>query len=684
MNIFDPIEEWPIISPAYGKRLKKLGIERPRDLLFHFPVRYENFAAVKPIGELVAGETVTVQGTVRDISARVAWKNRRRFPIVEAYIEDGTGKVRAVWFNQSFMAETLEKAPEVLLSGKVQDRDGLFFSSPSYEVVREVGPIHTGRLVPVYPETAGVSSRWLRYVIEKILPLREQIEEPLPASLLKQEKLMGISEALTTIHFPSSLLKAKKARDRFVFEELLTVQLAALRARARLTKEQSPIVPTDIEATKAFIATLPFSLTDSQKKATWAILKDMEKPTPMNRLLEGDVGSGKTVVAAIVALNAVRAGYQVAFMAPTELLATQHYQSISKLFFGHNVEVTLLTRVKKDRDATFADVVVGTHALIQKKVNFSKLGLVVIDEQHRFGVAQRAHLLHAHHRPGRGPAKSGGGTPPHLLSMTATPIPRTLALTVYGDLDISLLREMPAGRKKIDTRLVAEKNRAEAFAFVRNELDAGRQAFVVFPLVEESEKLEAKAATQECERLAEGPFTQYSVGLLHGKMKPKEKDETMAAFKEKKIQVLVATSVVEVGIDVPNATVMMIENADRFGLAQLHQFRGRVGRSELQSYCFLFTDSTSSYARKRMKALISANDGFELAEYDLAFRGPGEIYGTRQSGMDDMIVSSLADRPLVEHTRAIAEDLLNADPELSNIPALAEKVARKQEAMHFE
>ncbi|MEX0916762.1 MAG: helicase-related protein, partial [Candidatus Spechtbacterales bacterium] len=286
---------------------------------------------------------------------------------------------------------------------------------------------------------------------------------------------------------------------------------------------------------------------------------------------------------------------------------------------------------------------------------------------------QRAHLLHAH-----------GTSAPHLLSMTATPIPRTLALTVYGDLDISLLREMPHGRKKIDTRLVAEYDRADMFAFIRKELDAGRQAFVVFPLVEESEKLEAKAATQECARLAEGPFKNYSVGLLHGRMKPKEKDDTMQAFKDKKIQVLVATSVVEVGIDVPNATVMMIENADRFGLAQLHQFRGRVGRSELQSYCFLFTDSTSSYARKRMKALVEARDGFELAEYDLAFRGPGEVYGTRQSGMDDMIISSLADRPLVEHTRALAEELLQYDPELSDCPALAEKVARKQEVMHFE
>lgn len=673
MNINDAIEEWPIISPAYAKRLKKLGIERAADFLFHFPSRYENFGRLVPIGNITPGDVVTVQGAVADINARVAWKNRRRFPIVEATIEDDTGSVRAVWFNQPYIVETLEKAQSVLLSGKVQDRDGLVFSSPSFEVVRDKQPIHTGRLVPMYPETAGVSSRWLRYIIEKVLPLRNQLEETLPAPLLKSEKLMGLGVALSQIHFPSSQLKAKKAHDRFVFEELLTVQLAALTTRARLTKEKAPQVPTDIEATKAFIATLPFTLTDSQKKATWTILKDMEKPTPMNRLLEGDVGSGKTVVAAIVALNAVRAGYQVAFMAPTELLASQHYQSISKLFFGHNVEVTLLTRVKKDRDATSADVVVGTHALIQDKVNFNNLGLVVIDEQHRFGVAQRAHLLHAH-----------GTNAPHLLSMTATPIPRTLALTVYGDLDISLLREMPKGRKKIDTRLIAEKDREGAFAFIRNELDAGRQAFVVFPLVEESEKLEAKAATQERERLAEGPFKNYSVGLLHGRMKPKEKEEVMRSFRDGELQVLVATSVVEVGIDVPNATVMMIENADRFGLAQLHQFRGRVGRSELQSHCFLFTASTSSYARKRMKALVEAKDGFELAEYDLVLRGPGEIYGTRQSGMDDMIISSLADRVLVEHTRTIAQELLQNDPELSNLLALAEKVARKQSVMHFE
>jgi len=673
MNISDSIEEWPIITPAYAKRLKKLGISSAADFLFHFPTRYENFGHLMPIGEISKGDVVTVQGAVADVSARIAWKNRRRLPIVEATIEDETGSVRAVWFNQPYIVETLEKAQSVLLSGKVQERDGLVFSSPSFEVVRDKQPIHTGRLVPVYPETAGVSSRWLRYIIEKVLPLRSQLEETLPTPLLKSEKLMGLADALAQIHFPSTQQKAKKAHDRFVFEELLTVQLAALSTRATLTKEKAPAVPTDIEATKAFIATLPFSLTDSQKKATWAILKDMEKPTPMNRLLEGDVGSGKTVVAAIVALNAVRAGYQVAFMAPTELLASQHYQSISKLFFGHNIEVTLLTRVKKDRDATSADVVVGTHALIQDKVKFNKLGLVVIDEQHRFGVAQRAHLLHAHTT-----------SAPHLLSMTATPIPRTLALTVYGDLDISLLREMPLGRKKIDTRLVAEKDRAAAFAFIRSELDAGRQAFVVFPLVEESEKLEAKAATQERERLNEGPFKNYSVGLLHGRMKPKEKEEVMRAFRDGQLQVLVATSVVEVGIDVPNATVMMIENADRFGLAQLHQFRGRVGRSDMQSYCFLFTASTSSYARKRMKALATAKDGFELAEYDLVLRGPGEVYGTRQSGMDDMVLSSLGDRELVERTRAIAQEMLTDNPDLSKTPALAEKVERKQSVMHFE
>ncbi|MEX2008097.1 MAG: ATP-dependent DNA helicase RecG, partial [Candidatus Spechtbacterales bacterium] len=653
--------------------LAKLGIKEVRDLLFHFPARYENFGNVVPIGSARPGDVVTVQGRVTDVDARVA--RSRRLNVLSATITDDSGSLPVTWFNQAYLKDTLTTDKPVLLAGKVTlGKQGPYLANPIHEIKRlGADPIHTARLVPVYPETRGVTSRWFRYIIEKLLPLADNVEDPLPQELRDQFDLMPVADALRAVHFPATTDEADRARHRFSFEELFCIQLAVLKTKRDMQREAAPAIATDIEAIKAFTESLTFTLTDSQKKAAWRILKDMERATPMNRLLEGDVGSGKTVVAAVAALNAVRAGYRVAVMAPTEILAHQHYNNFAKVLYGTGVDVSVLTRTKKDRAATQADVVIGTHALIQDKVNFKKLGLVVIDEQHRFGVAQRAALK-----------QKMAGHLPHLLSMTATPIPRTLALTVYGDLDISLLREMPKGRKKIETRLVLPNEREEAFTLIRNELDAGRQAFVIFPLVEESEKLEAKAATQERERLAQGPFKNYKVGLLHGKLKPAEKESVMQEFKDGKLDVLVATSVVEVGIDVPNATVMMIENAERFGLAQLHQFRGRVGRSEHQSYCLLLSESTTQTARKRLRALVKADSGFKLAEYDLALRGPGEVYGTRQSGLPDLAVAALSDVKLIEDARLAAQEYLETDPTLAHNKNLHERVETLQKTMHFE
>jgi len=675
-----PIKTLGGIGPKVLEKLHRLGLKTVGDLIHHFPHRYEDFSNIKNIGDLVAEEKATVTGKIAGIKTIRTWK--KRMMVTEAFASDKTGVIRLVWFNQPYLTQTLKKDLWVSFSGKVAlDNSGLYFSNPVFEVVglepSDTVKIHTGGLVPIYPETRGLTSRWLRYKIHSVLNQIKSFDDFLPDFLIKELKLASRDKALRQIHFPKTKEEAEAARRRLSFEELFLLQLFGALERKKIKSSPAPKIPTNVPLIKKFVEHLPFRLTDSQRLAAWQILKDMEAASPMNRLLEGDVGSGKTVVAAIAALNAVDAGWQAAFMAPTEILAQQHFKTMSKMFEETNYKVALLTGSvpKKELVEEIAsgktNIVVGTHALIQKEVKFPKLGLVVTDEQHRFGVDQRAHLLR------------GQKLIPHLLSMTATPIPRTLALILYGDLDLSLIKELPAGRKKILTKIVPPAKRPDAYGFIRKQIKEGRQVFVICPLIEESQALEVRSVTQEHEKLSENIFPDLGVAMLHGKLKPKEKEEVMRAFKDGKTDLLVSTAVVEVGIDVPNASVMMIEGAERFGLAQLHQFRGRVGRAEHQSYCFLFTDSSAKTTQHRLKALVDSEDGFALAEKDLQIRGPGEFFGTKQSGLPDLAMASLKDVRLIEEVQLAVKKFLEKS-DISKYPALTARLVQFQRDIHWE
>ena len=715
MNLNTPIEDIPRIGPVYQRKLKRLGIKTVQDLFFHFPRRYEDFSNLIPISKVKINEISTIYGKILGIETKRTWK--RKMFLTQAVIEDKTGAIKATWFNQPYLEKTLRKGDYVFLSGKVTiSKNGVYLSNPIYEKGDLSSDLtHTGRLIPVYPETAGLSSRWIRYILKPLLTnLEDQIDETLPEEIVKEYQLMPIKKALWEVHFPSSVELSQKAQHRFSFEELFYIQLFVLRERNRLNKEKSVSLPIKLETIQDLVKSLSFKLTDAQKKSAWQILKDLERPRPMNRLLEGDVGSGKTIVAAMAILNTVKQGYQAAFMAPTELLSKQHFQEIAKLLQDFKVNIGLLTgkqdqfRSKKLKNqvieisrkkllektkgeinpitknlAVGIDVLIGTHALIQDKVKFGKLGLVVLDEQHRFGVEQRAKLCR------------NQDIVPHLLSMTATPIPRTLALTIYGDLDLSLIDELPKGRKKIITQVIKPEERKKTYDFIRKEVKKKRQVFVICPRIEKTNDNEqlseaqmswakVKAVEEEYEKLSKEIFPDLNIGMLHGKMATKEKERIMRDFKNKKTDILVSTSVIEVGIDIPNATVMMIEGAERFGLAQLHQFRGRVGRSNYQSYCLLFTDSHSRKTHQRLKALISSEDGFALAEKDLEIRGPGDFKGARQWGIPDLMMNSLKDISLVEKTRESAKQILSKDPQLKNFPQLRAKLSQFRERIHLE
>jgi len=708
MNIATSIENITGIGPVFKKKLKKLGIKTVGDLIFHFPHRYEDFSNLISISKVKINEVCTVQGKIIGIETSRSWK--KKIYITEAVVEDKSGAIKVVWFNQPYLTRTLKPGDKVFLSGKIIiSKNGAHLSNPIYEKGdSSLDPTHTCRLIPVYPETAGLSSRWIRYILKPLLTgLGDEISETLPESILKKYKLMPIRQALWEVHFPTSLRLSQKAQARFSFEELFYIELFVLRERNRLSQEKAIALPIKLDKIQDFVKSLSFKLTDAQKKSSWQILKDLERQNPMNRLLEGDVGSGKTVVAAMASLNTIKHGYQTAFMVPTEILAKQHFQEVARLFSDFKVNIGLLTgkqdqfRSKKLKNQVIEisrakllektlsgeiDILIGTHALIQDKVKFGKLGLVILDEQHRFGVDQRAHLC-----------KQGGQAKliPHFLSMTATPIPRTLALTVYGDLDLSLIDELPKGRKKIITKIVKPKERQETYKFIKKEIKKGRQVFIICPRIEKNDENEelseaklswskVKAAKDEYERLSKDIFPDLKLGILHGKMTPKEKETIMRNFKNKKIDILVSTSVVEVGIDVPNASVMMIEGAERFGLATLHQFRGRVGRGKHQSYCLLFSDSFTQKTYQRLRALITSEDGFALAEKDLEIRGPGDFSGTRQWGIPDLMMSSLKDISLVEKTRESAKEILTQDPQLKSFPQLREKLSRFRERIHLE
>jgi ATP-dependent DNA helicase RecG len=677
LSLSSKIEELKKVGPTYLKRLHKLNIKTIRDLFFHFPHRYNDFSQIIPISQLKKGQISTIQAEIVEI------KNTRLFHkkmvLTEALVKDDSGMIKVVWFNQPYLTQTLKKGGTVNLSGKLSfAKNILCLSNPAYELAKKE-TTHTGRLVPIYHETEGLSSRYLRFLIKPLLSLAKQITDFLPVPIKKQFQLMDLNQAIQQIHFPDNLTSAQKARRRLGFDELFLIQLSTLKQKQKLAQEKAPPIPFNQKLIKPFVQNLPFELTDDQRLAAWEIFQDLAKNRPMNRLLNGDVGSGKTIIAILAALETAQAGYQVALMAPTEILAKQHFQTLKDFLKKSKLRIGLLTssevqafvrsptpnknrswtpkthkkitrpQLKKQIAQGEIDILVGTHALIQEKLSFKNLALAIIDEQHRFGVAQRAALQKKIYR-----MEDGLSTIPHLLSMTATPIPRTLALTIYGDLDISLIKELPKGRQKIITKIITPADRQKAYNFIKNQVKQKKQVFVICPLIDESEKLEVKSVTQEYDKLSKEVFPQFKIAMLHGKLKPKEKEEIMKEFKKGKTDILVSTSVVEVGVDIPNVTVMIIEGADRFGLAQLHQFRGRVGRGKEQSYCFLSTDSTAKKTHQRLKAILTAKDGFELAEKDLKIRGSGDFIGTRQWGLPDLTMASLDDLGLVKKARQAA------------------------------
>lgn len=692
LSLEAPVASAPKISKKILPALKRLGIATICDLLFYFPSRYEEFPEERSIADVAAGERATITGVVQKISERRTM--RKRMHLTEATIRDDTGAINAVWFNQRFLARTLALGDCVRLSGKViRGPRGLSFQNPSYEKISRASPageargIHTGGLVAIYPETEGITSRWLRFLVKTYLPLSASAQDPLPEETRRRHDLPEIKVALRHIHFPDSREQAAQAERRFIFEELLLVQLRALRERSRQRTRTAAAIPFDLALVKSFVGSLTFQLTDAQRRAIWEIGRDMTRTHPMNRLLEGDVGSGKTVVAAAASLLAVRAGLRVAYMAPTEILARQHSATFYKILAPFHVGIGLRTAAEK-KSVGASDIIIGTHALLQKNAVPANLGLVIVDEQHRFGVAQRAALLQQK-------------IIPHFLSMTATPIPRTLALTIYGDLDLSLLDEMPRDRKSVVTKIIPASQRADAYQFIREEVRRGRQIFVICPRIEVAEKnpysdsrtsqvyqqklltAEVKTVTEEYTRLSERVFPDLRIAMLHGKMKVKDKAATMKMFRDRGTDILVSTSVVEVGVDIPNATIMMIEGAERFGLAQLHQFRGRVGRGADQSYCFLFPTEDGPIAR-RLRAVVEAKNGFELAEKDLAIRGPGDLFGDRQWGEPGLVLKGITDARLVRTVREEAVTLATQSPDLAQYPALASRLAALERTLHLE
>lgn len=642
MELSSPISSVKSIGPIYLKRLEKLGIATASDLLNHIPFRYQDYSNLTITTKCEIGETVTIKGEM------VSLKNvytRRGLRMQIGAFSDEYGKLPIVWFNQPFLIKMLYPGQKVALAGEVKLFSGKkALVSPEYEILsdNDSETKHTGKLVAIYPETLGLSSKWLRSKIKILLDnLDLKKEEFLPKNVLTKYKLTSLSSSYNDVHIPKSLEKVKEGRKRLAFNELLFLQLTGIGRKLNWKSRKSKALKIDNKLIKGFINTLPFALTSSQKKAVDEILGDLKNNQPMNRLLEGEVGSGKTVVAAIASFSAFANGYQSIFMAPTQILAAQHYETLSKMLREYKVRISLITSEIKKEDLGRADIIVGTHALLHKKNIFDNVALVVIDEQHRFGVAQRQLLVKKTKTP-------------HVLTMTATPIPRTIALTIYGDLDLSVLTEMPVGRQKIVTWVVPPTKRDKAYKWIEKEImDNKTQVFVICPLIEQSmveTMQEVKAVKVEFEKLKK-IFKKFRLGLLHGRMKAKEKDEILDNFRKGKINILVSTPVVEVGIDIPNATVMVIEGSERFGLAQLHQLRGRVGRSEKKSYCLLFSERGQT---RRLTAMTSTNSGFELAELDLKIRGPGEIFGTKQSGFPELKVASWSDAELIKETKELA------------------------------
>jgi ATP-dependent DNA helicase RecG len=653
----------------YIDKLKRMGIETLHDLFFNFPRTYKDEQNFTLINDMQIDEVNVIQGKIKSL---FNMRTKRGKTLTKALVEDSTGQVEVMWFNQPHIKQMFFKGGQIILTGKVKlERGKLHMSSPSYEKPSKV-LLHTGRIVPVYSESEEISSMWLRKKIYSFLAYTDYIQETLPDWLLEKEGLMPLPMAISQIHFPKSSEHLDKAKERIAFEELLVLQLMALKRKAKW-QESYNRENIDIDSDLSdFLYELPFTLTGAQERVIGEIIFDMQKDVPMLRLVQGDVGAGKTAVAAAAIFVMHKNKAQSALMAPTEILARQHYKGLMKLLapFQLNIQLLVGSMTMKERQDVLrqmasgtCDLVIGTHALIQEGVSFAKLGLVVVDEQHRFGVKQR-NVFKMHGSP-------------HMLNLSATPIPRTLALTVYGDQDISILDEMPPGRQEIVTRIVPEKKRDDAYHWIRDQIGKGRQVFIICPLVEESEAIQVKSATEEYERLCRDVFTDERLALLHGKMKAEQKDAVMKSFSDGDIDILVSTSVVEVGIDVPNATIMLIEGAERFGLAQLHQFRGRVGRGKHQSYCFLFSDSSGEDSRKRLNYMVQHSSGFDLAEFDLELRGPGEVFGVKQSGIPDLRMANIMDVEMLTRVRSVAEYILQKDFDLDHVPYIKNKVIEK-------
>ncbi len=664
MNLNSPIANEGKIFKLYAKRLEKLDIVTFKDFLYHIPSRYEDYSLISNISNIQPGEIVTIKGTIIDIKNTYT---RKFTTIQKAKVEDKTGIIEITWFNQPFLTRVIHKDDQIALSGKTEQfLNKIVLQSPDYEIITEnAEQIHTGRLVPIYPETKGVSSKWLRRQIYKILQEQKQnILEYLPDSIIDNNRFMQVTNALEEIHFPTTLDNAQKAKERLAFDELFLLNLNALQKRSDWEENLLGHIFSISKFKRQieeFWKKLPFELTDAQKRAVEDIFADLSKSKPMNRLLEGDVGSGKTVVSAIAMYLTFLNGFQSVLMAPTEILAQQHFKTISSLLNPFDVQVNLATGSQKLKIENLKlKILIGTHAVLSKNINFDKLGLVVIDEQQRFGVEQRALIRQK-------------GKNPHVLTMTATPIPRTIALTLYGNLDLSMLSEMPIGRKTIKTWLVPAEKRENAYKWIEKQLkETGGQAFIICPFIEESETfVTVKAAAVEFERLKKEVFPNLKLGLLHGKLGSKDKYKVLDNFRNKKFDILVATPVVEVGIDIPNAVVMVIEASDRFGLSQLHQLRGRVGRGDKQSYCLLFTDAETEQVLYRLKAMESMNVGAELAEFDLKLRGPGNLYGTLQHGRSTFKIARFSDYALLEKAKNEAQKIF---PKVDSYPLLTEKL----------
>jgi len=719
MQQSDRIEALFRLDENQKKALRKLSLFSVHDLIFYFPTRYGDISEVKQIADLSPGEIATIYGKISNLKTKKG--HRSKISMAEGQIKDTTGKIKITWFNQAYLAKMLREGEAVKLTGKVTlGKQGIYFANPEFEKISDLpidihdslfsaknGNSVLGSAYPVYHETRGITSKWFYHAIEKIIREKtlDNIPDYLPSEILKKYNLPTLKTALVWIHKPKNARDAEAARKRFAFEEVFCIQLERQHDKIEYRKNKSFQISKNEKSVEEFLKRFPFSATLSQKKSIETILSDMARTYPMSRLLEGDVGSGKTAVAATASYMAVKSKLekfdklQVAYMAPTEILASQHFESFIQYFKHLPINIGLITgsgckkfpsKVNPSGWTTISraqllkwtasgeiSILIGTHALIQKTVKFKNLSLVVIDEQHRFGTAQRRKLVRK------------DNIAPHLLSMTATPIPRTLALTVYGDLDLSLLEEMPLGRKPIITEIVTPDKRINSYEEIRKELEQGRQLYVICPRIDEPDPLkemavQAKSAIAEAKRLKKEVFKEYEIGVLHSKMTKQKKEEVMKDFTDNKINILCATSVVEVGVNVPNATIIIIEGAERFGLAQLHQLRGRVIRSNHQAYCYVFAEAKSDKTIQRLKALKIAKNGFELAELDLTLRGAGELGGTKQWGITDLGMEAIKNLKMVEAARTEAIRLISEDPELSKYPLLKNKVREKVKDFHFE